>query len=262
MPRIRIFLIIGFVIVAILAFFYATGNYDVVRTDFAPILAPHYYKDSSISIATINLDVFYFVPSDKMPYDFDALKRALDAELPHLIAFHEGQLLQSSRIIYRIFPRPIIADEPQFFYDTDITRHGNPEGLRKIREEIMKKVYAPNGDYSNPAFSVGASEYAFHSMLVIYEGIGASGADMIALVGRTFITDDAYQDFAPTFIAHEFYHALGVPDHYIVTAKTFPDGASIPTEILTEEDIMGRVRIPIERAYIERMTLHHLGINL
>ena len=94
------------------------------------------------------------------------------------------------------------------------------------------------------------NEGVYCVIVIIYEGIGASGSENVALLSRIFLTDSQYSATAATLLAHEFYHTLGLPDAYdIITAVPF------------SQDIMGLGRFkPIEKTYLDKDNLIQLGL--
>ncbi len=220
---------------------------------------PHLYGDPSQSIEQIEIVAFYFVPKNKAAMQIVNWSSILQENLQKLKTFHEFQFLERSRITWRLYPEPIIGQEDNLAYDTDVTQHGNPEALDRISEELASRVFTPGGDRYKPDITQENPE-AYRVWVIMYEGVGATASENVAFLSRTFLTHEDYRLFGPTFLAHEFYHTLGLPDRYEASVKVFEDGQEIPLEILNSEDLMGRVRVPIEYAYLERETLKNLGL--
>ena len=208
----------------------------------------HHYQDTA-PIGEIAISAFYFVPKNKQNRLILSWRELLQKNLNKLAEFHNLQFQGRSRINYQIYPNPIIGQGDNLAYDTDVTQHGNPEALRRIAGELEERVFGPRGDLRRTDF-IQHNGRSYQVLVILYEGVGASGSDNVALLSRTFLTDSEYSDFGPTFLAHEFYHTLGIPDGY-----------ELPTSIATNEDIMGigRARL-LEKTYISRSTLRAMGL--
>ena len=200
---------------------------------------PHFFEDPSRSIAKIHITAFYFVPKNRKERVFAGWEQFFEEKLKKLEIFHKLQLGVRSQIEYEINPEIIFGFEDNLTYDTDVTQHGNPEALKRILAEIEGRGFwnPPKDDEHRVA-------------LIVYEGVGASGADGVALVSRVFLTDPRYQDNGATILAHEFYHTLGLPDDYDLT-----------TAVAFSEDIMGLGRErQLEKTFIKKDFLKKLGI--
>ena len=232
------------------AIYFFVGVPKVYETAPLPSSIPHLFGDVKQPIGKVDIAAFYFVPKDKTELQVENWFEVIDKNLQKLQAFHRFQFLGKSEIEYRIYPEPIIGFQESRAYDTEQTEHGNPEALSRIALELEGRV----PDIAR------APEGAYRVIVIIYEGVGDAGSDNVALLGRAFLTNEEYSLFAATFLAHEFYHTLGIPDGYIASAKVFPDGQQTSIEILTSGDLMARIRIPIEYTYLQRDTLRTMGL--
>jgi hypothetical protein len=221
----------------------------VYETNPLPPSIPHLLGDVKQPIGEVDIVAFYFVPKDKTEFQIENWFEVIDKNLQKLQAFHRFQFLEKSKIGYRIYPEPIIGFREGLAYDAQNTEHGNPEALSRIALELQDR-----------ADIARAEEGAYRVIVIIYEGVGDAGSDNVALLGRAFLTNEEYSLFAATFLAHEFYHTLGIPDGYIASAKVFPDGQQTSIEILTSGDLMARIRIPLEHAHLQRDTLRTMGL--
>lgn len=213
--------------------YFWAGVPAVYKSETLSQKTPHFFGDSARSLANIYLKVFYFVPKNRKERVAQNWKEALEENLNKLISFHNLQFGGASRMKYEIYPEIIFGEEDGAAYDTDVTQHGNPEALKRITEEIKNRGFGGNA-----------------VTLIMYEGVGASGADGAVLVSRVFLADPRYKNIGATILAHEFYHALGLPDEY-----------DSDTAVAFSDDIMGLGRErPIEKTYIKKELLNQMGI--
>lgn len=206
---------------------------------------PHAYEDPETTIQDIHITAYYFVAANKAMNAGDmSWKEPLTQALDSLVRFHELQFSNLSHITYSIHPTAIIGREPNTFYDTDDTDHGNPHALMAIADEIAQADIAPE---TRPG--------SYPVIYIIYDGVGAAGMRVdqshAALLNRRFLTDPAYEDIRETLVAHEFYHTIGIPDGYVLTTGT----STVP-------DLMGLGRTvrPLKYNYLDRDTLTHMGL--
>lgn len=228
---------------------FGVGVPDIYSEEINELAPPHRYNDSRQSIGIIKIVSLYFVPQNRISQQSVNWKNPLEQNLKKMQEFHSLQFQRRSIIKYEILDKPIIGLLDNLEYDSDSTQHGNPEGLRRISAEIEKRLINPGGDLYRPDLAKGnPSEYRV--FLILYEGVGASGSENIALASNTFMIDPQYESTRTTIIAHEIYHTLGIPDFY-----------EIPTAIPTSFDIMGLgLSRPIDKTFISRETLKKMGI--
>ena len=225
---------------ALMAMYFLVGVHPIYREAAKPPLDAHMYNDTSQSIADISLLAVYFVPRNRQNNVLSNWKEVLEKNIQKLKEFHSLQLQGRSSLTYTIYPEPIIGDKEGIVYDTDITQHGNPEALKSITFELETRGFVSTEGSGTP-YSV---------LLIMYEGVGASGGDTTALISRTFLVAPEYREFGASILAHEFYHTLGIPD-----------GFDLTTAISTTSDIMGLGRFrPIEKTYLNKATLTALGL--
>lgn len=206
---------------------------------------PHRLGDPNRSISHIQIRAFYFVPQDRQNDLLIQWPAVLEEHLKELQEFHALQFQNKSALAYRIYPEAVIGDEPGLFYDTEVTQHGNPEALRRIVAELERRF-----PEIRQGEGTSVEKGVYDVIVILYEGVGASGGDNAALLSRTFFSDPQYKDVASTLLTHEFYHTLGIPDGY-----------EPETAIPTTFDIMGLGRSrSLLRAYFDRKTLKEMGI--
>lgn len=208
-----------------------------------PIIEPtsaHFYKNPEISINKIKLKVFYAVPKDRIGELDPNFVSVTTPVLEEAVSFHKIQFRGLSSLDYEIYPEPIILTEDHTYYDTENTNRGNPEALRRIVPEIENRV---------PDFLVKSRD-EFPVIGIIYEGVGASGAEEAFILSRSFLTKPEYEIFRSSLLYHEFGHTLGLPDEYDTT-----------TNSPFSEDIMGSGRRKSLKAnYIKRDLLRNMGV--
>lgn len=202
-----------------------------------PLKIPHLYGNQDRFIEKIQVAAFYFVPQNKTKQIDEDWKKVMEAGLTELQKFHFLQLQGLSDIIYKIYPEPIIGFENNLVYDTEITQHGNPSALINISEELEGRKFITRPDGAYPV------------TFIMYEGVGAAGAEGFFLVNREFLAG-IHGSFGNSILAHEFYHTLGAPDAYEIS-DTIPVSA----------DIMGFGRAkPLDKTYLSKETLENFGL--
>jgi len=219
---------------------------------------PHIYEKEDMPIDKISILVYYFIPKDRLDDSINNWKAVTDPHLQDLLKFHEVQFFGTSKISYDFFPQPIVGEKTGAEYETNISEHYGSGEMSSIIEEMTKRVLSEGGDYYDPKDTSG--ERGRRVYLVVFEGEGAAGSGDFGLISRSYLTLSAYQTFSSTFLAHEFYHTLGLPDNYDESSYVFGDSQQVSMLNLTSKDIMGYVRVPIESTYIERETLQKMGL--
>lgn len=231
----------------------------VEKTQEKPKLSlskPHLYKDKKTSLEEINITVFYFIPKDSISSKNEMWKEVAEKKLKELQEFHNIQFENKSKITYDFFDKEIIGESFKKEYETFFGGE-DQDALLPIKKEITRRVLTEEGDlYVKKERSDSIRQVYF----VIFEGKGAAGNDTFALLGREYLTEKIYSDTGTTFLAHEFYHTLGILDNYKTAEYVFNDGKQIPVSIITSKDIMGQVNIPLVNTYIDRETLRNMGI--
>lgn len=250
-------LIITFVLLGsslvILTLFVGVTKIQTVPS-FSPVY-PHLYDATSTSIGKIKLTVFYFIPKDTLSKKQDSWKEITEPHLKKLIEFHNLQLRGRSEITYEFSPTVIIGNKNSKEYES-LFEHDDHQSLVPVEEEIRSRVFEPTGDL----YIVKTEDASVYQVyLVIFEGNGAAGNDRFSLISRSYLTDPMYKEDSSTFLAHEFYHTLGLPDNYKTAAYVYKDNQQTNVSILTKKDIMGQVNIPLQYSYIDGETLKHLG---
>lgn len=241
-------IVFGLIFGALIWINFGVGVQAVYKEEVPELAAPYIYNNPGQLIEDIEITALYFIPKNKTGQQIGDWKEILEENLKKLQEFHDLQFQGRSEISYKILDEPVAGNKNNLEYDTNSTQHGNPEGLRRITAELeergITKQQIPQGP---PSVTNGA---VYGVVLILYEGVGASGSDNVALVSRTFYTDPQYQSVRGTILAHEFYHTLGLPDAY-----------EIPTAVPTSLDIMGLgLSRPLEKNYISRKFLKGMGI--
>lgn len=267
----------------------AIGIFLLFNREFAPqgedfkriIKTAHVYKDPSKPIAAVALKVFYVVPKNKAGAIKAGWQNSFRSALDKMAAFHQVQFHGLSKIKYDIFPEPVILENSNFFYDTEITDRGNPKALVAIAEEIERRVFQKNGDLYDANFSA-RDQNVYPVMGLIYEGVGASGgiiyeselesaaeiakrlgvpediiykvniesSDGFFLLSRSFLTEEQHKNIGSTILYHEFGHTIGFPDQYDEETNT-----------PFSNDVMGGGRRqPLEISYISGELLKETGV--
>ena len=240
-------------IAAVLAFLYfRVGVPDIYANQNSIKVSAHIYDKPDLSIKKINLIAVYFVPKDRQELQITDWQERLDNSLSRLTAFHRLETSGNSVINYVIYPQPMIGLELGQNYDTENTNYGNPHALIAVGRELEARLLSPDGDLWSPEIAAPVYKNSYRSVIVLYEGTGASGAvgEPMALLSRLYLTRPEYQTYGTTLLAHEFYHTLGLPEGY-----------EVPSEDPITSDIMGAGRLKsIERTYINADALDRLGL--
>lgn len=209
---------------------------------------PHRYDKPGEPIRTIHLLAVYFVPKNKEPVGETRWKNYLLKSLEELKRFHAAEFMGASAIDYAVYPEPIRGEKENLSYDTNDTSYGNPEGLRRVAQETEHRLLSSNGDLYDGRYIDDRADYRV--LYILYEGVGASGSEDVALLSRKFLTEAEYESVRSTLFAHEFYHTLGIPDGY-----------DLKTSVPFESDIMGLGRgSSLSDTYLSKETLVHLGL--
>jgi len=213
------------------------GALRVDREEFSANVLPHHFEREDVNIALVSVKALYFVPANKRDAIRANWREVLGKHLERLQEFHTLESAGRSALQFEIDSQPVIGREENTFYDSDVTQHGNPEALRRISKELEEGGY----------FSEARDGYRV--FLILYEGVGASGSENVALVSSAFLALPEYGAAATTILAHEFYHTLGIPDGY-----------DLRTGRANSNDIMGEGRArPIEKTFISSDTRARIG---
>jgi hypothetical protein len=217
------------------------------------------YDKENISIELIHITVFYFVPKDALTKKDDTWKDVTKKHLDNLVNFHTVQFEGDSKITYDFSPEIVIGEKNTKEYEATSTVTDS-DVLIPIKEELTRRALTQGGDLYSTHKQKPKDITTRNVYLVIFEGSGAAGNGDFALVSRSYLTDESYKEEGSTFLAHEFYHTLGLLDNYTTSQFVFKDGEQIPVSILTKKDIMGQVNIPLSSTYIDIETLKKMGL--
>lgn len=202
--------------------------------------AAHYYQRPEISLKTIRLKVFYAVPANRAQSLDLKWRERLELVLEEARKFHELQFQGLSKLDYEVFPEPFMLERENQHYDTENTDRGNPEALKRVTAEIERRepsfLKAPSGE--------------FMAIAIVYEGVGASGAEGAMIISRNFLANQEYEPVAAALLYHELGHTYGLPDRYdLETGEPF------------SHDIMGSGRRkPLLTNYLDESLLRDLGV--
>jgi len=235
---------------ALFYMYFGIGVPKIYHETSPPPTEPHFYRNPKISIAKVDILAFYFVPKNRVDSSLKNWQEILERNLKKLREFHSLQLQEKSRLVYRLYPKLVIGKEDNFAYDTDITQHGNPEGLRRVARELDARVFEKSGDIYDAGLIKTDSD-SYQVLVIMYEGVGASGSDNVTFISSKFLTNEDYSDVSSSLFAHEFYHTLGLPDGY-----------DLDSGIPITRDLMGSGRNkPLEKTYLESEFLKELGLS-
>jgi hypothetical protein len=231
-------LIVAVLIAAVAGFWYKKS--PSLQSAKVGVLKPHAYNDPKTDLSLIDLKVLYVVPKNTKPaLDW---QKDINVVLSDVVEFHKIQFHFSSDIKPEIYPTPVILEHDDTYYDTQNTNFGNPEGLKNIVPELERNY---------PQF-LKASDNDFLAVAIIYEGVGAAGADGYMILSRTYLTKDEYRANRGALFYHEFAHTFGVPDRYDLTNNDPYSG-----------DVMGSGRYkPLDTNYLGRDIIFSLGLTL
>ncbi len=233
----------------------------VSKVDKKPLLVspkPHMYGNDDLSIEKININIIYFIPKDITVKEDTNWKKNAEEHLKSLVDFHNVQFYNTSKISYKFVEKIIVGEKKLKEYE-NLFEYDDNEALTPVKEEITRRLLTPTGELY-PESDVVIDKSARNVYLVIFEGKGAAGNDDFFLISRPYLTDDVYKDTGTTFLAHEFYHTLGLPDNYKLSSYVYKDGQQTNVSLVTNKDIMGQVNIPISATYINNETLKKMGL--
>lgn len=219
---------------------------------------PHFYENEKLSIKKIKINVIYFVPKDIKINEEINWKNITENHLKNLIDFHSIQFKNTSKISYEFVQKIITGDKTLKEYES-LFEYDDNEALTPVKEEITKRLLSPDGDLYAES-KIVSDKNAHNVYLIVFEGKGAAGNNDFFLVSRSYLTDNVYKDTGSTFLAHEFYHTLGIPDKYKTSTYVYKDGQQTTVSLVTDKDIMGQVNIPISSTYINNETLKKMGL--
>ncbi len=179
-----------------------------------------------VPFKSVAIAAFYFVPKDREDRISPQWKQDIESGLKQLQEFHTVQFSGQSNIVYSIYKEPVIGVLDGLDYDTENTARGNPSALRRVAIELENRFPLQDNELR----------------VIIYEGVGASSSENVAFLSSTFLFQDSYKNsYGPTFLAHEFYHTLGIHNNY--------DNI---TGIASSNDIMGLGRFrQLKHTYLE-----------
>lgn len=251
-------ILFSFLVLALISLTLFVGVTKINPKQILNVIHPHFYNNDQVSIEKIKITVFYFIPKDALTKKQDNWKEITEKHLRNLIDFHTVIFENTSKITYEFFPEIITGEKTTKEYESLFENNEN-DALIPVQEEITKRVLTPDGNLYNlkdkPKGNTTRNVY-----LVIFEGNGAAGNGNFALVSRAYLTDKAYEEIGSTFLAHEFYHTLGLPDNYIILPRVYSDTEQTKVSYPTYKDIMGIVTIPLPYTYIDEDSLKKMGL--
>ena len=239
-----------FVLVALAGFYVLSVSQPTSGPASIGARSPHLYGSPETSIKEISLVVIYLVPANKKPFlGWEAYVKSRIADLEQ---FHESQFLGLSHLTTTYISSPVFGSKESTAYEIDAAHHTDATALEPVQEELARL----NAAAAVPAAPPGA----YRAYLVILEGAGAAGSGDMAVISRSYLTDPINGSFASTMLAHEFYHTLGIPDGYDTSSHVYQDNQKDVVAVLTSDDIMGRVRVPLVYAYLDQGTKTAMGL--
>lgn len=224
-------------------------------------ITPHMYDNAAISVENIHITVLYFVPKDSESVVVSSWKEDTTKHIKNLLEFHALQFQNTSKITYEFLPTYTLAEKNKIAYEGSLEVAEDYDALIPIKEEISKRLLSKDGDlYAYNNTTKNNKDGVRNVYLVVFEGRGAAGNGDFALVSRSYLTNKEYSAIGSTFLSHEFYHTLGVPDNYKSSIVEREDKSQSRTSLITKKDIMGQVNIPLSSTYIDMETLRNMGM--
>lgn len=254
----KIFITFSILIVGLVLSVLYVGVPTVETLVFTDTNFPHFYENSNTPILKVSVLIMYFVPKDRAKQSIDNWQEVVENNFKKLQDFHSVQFSGKSEITYEFFPKIIMGEKKGKEYELKTAGYSDKEMIFPISEEITRRVLTKGGDLYLEDKKIEEGERRVY--FVVYEGEGGAGSGSFALLSRSYLTNKAFDFFSASFLAHEFYHTLGIPDSYEESSYVYNDLQRVPVSILTSKDIMGYVRVPIESAYLNRSTLEKMGI--
>jgi len=213
----------------------------------------HYYDNKAIKLKNIRIDYVYFVPKELEYESYPEWQKTFDLASKDLKLFFETQFGDFINIENKIYIKPVIGLNETSYYNGENTDRGNPNGLLRIEEELNKRLYSESGDLYDAAFKKSENTV----LAIIYEGVGASGSgeDRTFMLAREFLTREPIKStYGITFLAHEFAHALGMPDFSHKQQDELD-----PEVVFTSDDLMGSGRYkPLKYTYLSGEIKTHM----
>ncbi|MEK7625231.1 MAG: hypothetical protein AAB467_02660 [Patescibacteria group bacterium] len=227
----------------------------------------HLAGNRAIPLNKVLAKVVYFIPNDLVEEKEADWLATIDKTMNEEQRFYRFQLNGAIDFQYDIYESAVIGNKDHQFYDSTSTDRGNPHALISVREEIMRRIFAADGDLYRADFANRSNDYEF--IIIIYGSTGASaliykqndgsGEDVVRIeddgppaiiLSSGFLTSPLYREFGATVLAHEIGHAFGLTDSY--DADT---GSNLETDIMGE----GRRRI-LTGTYISDKNKKLLGL--
>lgn len=247
-----------FLVVSLLSLTFFVGNEKNASMPQLARITPHMFNNKNDSIQNINLTVFYFIPKDAVVRKDIDWKGNIETHIQELINFHNVQFHNTSKISYTFYPEIIIGNKTTKEYE-GFFEGGENDALLPIKDEIVSRAVDTKGQSYYESMTKGKAKDTRNSYMVIFEGKGAAGNDDFALVSHAYLVNNQYKESGSTFLAHEFYHTLGLLDNYESSVYVFKDGQQRPISLVTNKDIMGQVNVPLSYTYIDMATLKKMG---
>jgi hypothetical protein len=235
------------------------GVQDVEKKPLLGRSKPHVYEKKDSSIENIHITLMYFIPKDALNKKDTSWQAVTEKHIKSLINFHTVQFEGASKITYDFFPEIITGEKTTSEYES-VLGYDDNDSLAPIKDEVSRRMFTVNGDLHSFHKPKAKDVSRRDVYLLIFEGKGAAGNDDFALVSRAYLTDAMYKDFGSTFLAHEFYHTLGLPDNYQISTYVYKDNEQVSVSLLTKKDIMGQVNIPLPYTYIDVESLKKMGL--
>ena len=221
--------------------------------------SPHLYNNPNIMIDRINLVVLYFVPKDKIPFTENNWQDPISIHIKKLQEFHDIQFQGKSKIDVLYYPTIVTGDKTADEYES-ILDHENKDSLTSIKEELKGRIFNKDGNLRDISDVETTDKNTYRIYLIVFEGSGGLGNGNYALISRAYLTQKPYMEYGSTFLAHEFYHTLGLNDNYQKSTYVYEDNQEKTVSLLTKWDIMGRVTLPLNASYIDAESLKDMGL--
>lgn len=218
------------VLVVVLIMVFAVGGFLSLRTSFVSehpvvksIFPPktdlkfepptlHFYDNPAVSLKRVHIQAFYLVPLKSSGNFLVTWKEDFTGALEELKEFYGSQFGTNFELTYSLLEIPVVASD--IFVDSLPTgiKRATLVDLEFIDKFIENNILKPGAPFYRKTFSE-VPDNAYVVKVIFAEGAASVGSEGLVVFSSNFIGDTSI-GYGTTILAHEFGHALGMPDLY------------------------------------------------